>query len=63
MKVKSEVKRLSGARLLANPLTAAFQAPSSMGLSRQEYWSGLPLPSPKLLVLGRVEYADKDGLQ
>ena len=35
----------SGVRLLATPWTAAYQAPLSMGLSRQEYWSGLPLPS------------------
>ena len=45
MKVKSEVKSLSRARLLATPWTAAFQAPPSMGFSRQEYWSGVPLPS------------------
>ena len=32
--------------LLANPRTEACQAPLSIGLSRQEYWSGLPLPSP-----------------
>jgi len=30
----------------ATPWTAAFQAPQSMGFSRQEYWSGVPLPSP-----------------
>ena len=42
MKVK--VKSLSGIRLVATP-TAAHQAPPSMGFSRQEYWSGLPLPS------------------
>ena len=36
----------SGVRLLATPWTAAYQAPLSMGLSRQEYWSGVPLPSP-----------------
>ena len=47
MKVKSE-KVLSHARLLATPWTAAYQAPLSMGFSRQEYWSGVPLPSPKL---------------
>ena len=45
-KVKSRVKSLSHVRLLATPWTAAHQAPSSMGFSRQEYWSGLPLPSP-----------------
>ena len=33
-------------RLLATPWTAAYQAPLSMGFSRQEYWSGVPLPSP-----------------
>ena len=33
-------------RLLATPWTAAYQAPPSMGFSRQEYWSGGPLPSP-----------------
>ena len=44
MKVK--VKSLSHAQLLATPWTAAYQAPPSMGFSRQEYWSGLPLPSP-----------------
>jgi len=30
------------------PWTAAYQAPPSMGFARQEYWSGLPLPSPRL---------------
>ena len=41
------VKSLSRVRLLATPWTAAHQAPPSMGFSRQEYWSGVPLPSPK----------------
>ena len=40
------VKLLSRIRVLANPWTAAHQAPQSMGFSRQEYWSGVPLPSP-----------------
>ena len=44
MKVK--VKSLSHVRLLATPWTAAHQGPPSMGFSRQEYWSGVPLPSP-----------------
>ena len=44
MKVK--VRSLSRVRLFATPWTAAYQAPLSMGFSRQEYWSGLPLPSP-----------------
>ena len=41
-----KVKSLSCIWLLATPWTAAYQAPPSMGFSRQEYWSGLPLPSP-----------------
>ena len=39
-----KVKSLSRVRLLATPWTAAYQAPSSMGFSRQQYWSGVPLP-------------------
>ena len=46
-KWKVKVKSLSRVRLLATPWTAAYQAPQSMGFSRQEYWSGVPLPSPK----------------
>ena len=42
----SEVKLLSRVRLFATPWTVAHQAPPSMGFSRQEYWSGLPFPSP-----------------
>ena len=45
-KWKVKVKSLSRVRLLATPWTAAYQAPLSMGFSRQEYWSGVPLPSP-----------------
>ena len=45
-----KVKWLSRARLLATPWTAAYLAPPSMGFSRQEYWSGVPLPSPELLL-------------
>jgi len=41
-----KVKSLSRVQLLATPWTAAYQAPPSMGFSRQEYWSGVPLPSP-----------------
>ena len=40
------MKSLSLVQLLATPWTAAYQPPPSMGFSRQEYWSGLPLPSP-----------------
>ena len=43
---ESEVKSLSRVRLFATPWTVAYQAPPSMGFSRQEYWSGLPFPSP-----------------
>ena len=42
----SEVKSLSRVRLFATPWTVAYQAPPSMGFSRQECWSGLPFPSP-----------------
>ena len=40
-----KVKPLSRVQLLATPWTAAYQAPPSVGFSRQEYWSGVPLPS------------------
>ena len=48
-KWKVKVKSLSPARLLAPPRTAAHKAPPSMGVSRQEYWSGVPSPSPVTL--------------
>ena len=40
------VKSLSRVRLFASPWTVVYQAPPSMGFSRQEFWSGLPFPSP-----------------
>ena len=46
-KWKVKVKSLSRVQLLATPRTAAYQAPPSIGFSRQEYWSGVPLPSPR----------------
>ena len=46
LKVKVKVKSLSRVQLFATPWTVAHQAPLSMGFSRQEYWSGLPFPSP-----------------
>ena len=49
-KWKVKVKSLSHVWLLATPWTAAYQAPPSMGFSRQEYWSGVPLPSPLYLI-------------
>ena len=45
MKVKSESEVTQSCSLLATPWTAAYQAPPSMEFSRQEYWSGVPLPS------------------
>ena len=44
-KWKVKGKSLSCVRLLETPCTTAYQAPPSMGFSRQEYWSGVPLPS------------------
>ena len=46
---KVKVKSLSHVWLLATPWTAAYQAPPSMGFSRQEYWSGVPSTSPTVL--------------
>ena len=46
-KWKVKVKSLSSVRLVTTPWTAAYQAPPPMGFSRQECWSGVPLPSPK----------------
>ena len=45
-KWKVKVKSLSRVWLFETPWTVAYQAPLSMGFSRQEYWSGLPFPSP-----------------
>jgi len=57
MKVKSESEVAQSCPTLATPWTAAYQAPPSMGFSRQEYWSGMPLPSlrklPKNIFLRR----------
>ena len=44
--LKVKVKPISHVRLFATTWTVAYQAPPSMGFSRQEYWSGLPFPSP-----------------
>ena len=55
-KWKVKVKLLSRVRLLATQWTAAYQPPPSMGFSRQNYWSGVPLPSPKLYTnRGQIE--------
>ena len=54
MKVESE-SEVAQSCPLATPWTAAYQAPPSMGFSRQEYWSGVPLPSPLLdMSLGKL---------
>ena len=48
---KVKVKSLSRVQLLVTPWTAAYQAPRSMGVPRQEYWSGVPLPSPQVALV------------
>ena len=48
-KWKVKVKLLSCVLLLATPWTAAYQTPPSMGFSRQQYWSRVPLPSPSII--------------
>ena len=50
-KGKLKVKSLSRVRIFATPWSAAYQAPPSMGFSRQDYWSGVPLPSPSFCYL------------
>ena len=50
---KVKVKSLSHVRPSATPWTAAHQAPPSMGFSRQEYWSGVPSPSPNITCFKR----------
>ena len=50
-KWKVKVKSLSRVQLLATSWTTAYQAPPSMGFSRQEYWSWVPLPSPLCLLM------------
>ena len=57
-KWKVKVKSLSRVQLLVTPWTAAYQAPLSMGFSRQEYWSGVPSPSPYKTALLRAFQED-----
>ena len=59
-KWKVKVKSLSHVRLLVTPWTAAYQAPLSVGFSRQEYWSGVPLPSPSCIA-GRFFTTEPPG--
>ena len=54
MKVKSE-SEVAQSCPTPSPWTAAYQAPSPMGFSRQEYWSGMPLSSPLYSPQGRKE--------
>ena len=53
-KCKVRGKSLGRVRLLATPWTTAHEAPPSMGLSRQEYWSGVPLPSPQTTLWNNI---------
>ena len=68
MKVKMKVKLLSHIQLFATPGTAAYQALPSMEFSRQEYWSGVPLPplkalSPNTVMLGAgLQHMDGSGV-
>ena len=62
-KWKVKVKSLSRVRLLATPWTAAYQASPSMGFSRQEYWSGVPLPSPELLLRVKLYFNSRVTLE
>ena len=50
MKVKSESEVTQSCPTLSDPMNCTYQAPLSMGFSRQEYWSGLPLPSPIVML-------------
>ena len=50
-----KVKLLSRVRFFATPWTVAHQAPPPIGFSRQEYWSGLPFPSPRDLPDPEIE--------
>ena len=61
-KWKVKVKSFSPVWLCATPWTAAYQAPPSMGFSRQEYWSWVPLPSPKGMA-GPIKVMKEKNLQ
>ena len=49
-------KSLQSCLTLCDPMTAAHQAPPSLGFSRQEYWSGVPLPSPRIYNIYKIIY-------
>ena len=61
MKVKSESEVAQCVRLLATPWTAAYQAPPSMGFSRQEYWSGVAFLSKFQLLIQVLTYCFLQG--
>ena len=50
-----KMKSLSHVRLFATPWTVAYHAPPSTGFPKQEYWSGLPFPSPEVLAYSGIE--------
>ena len=56
------MKSLSRVQVFATPWTVAYQASPSMGFSRQEYWSGLPFPSPKLSLKEKGVFASRLSL-
>ena len=53
------LSRFSRVRLCATPWTAAYQAPTFLGFSRQEDWSGVPLPSPNYCTIALISHAIK----
>ena len=55
MKSESESKVAQSCPTLATPWTVAYNVPPSMGFSRQEYWSGVPFPSPEDLPNPEIE--------
>ena len=61
-KWKVKGKSLSRVRLSETPWTAAHQPPPSMGFSRQEYWSGVPLPSPNVVLVLGIQQSDSGNL-
>ena len=61
-KGKVKVKLLSRVRLFTTPWSAAYQAPSSMGFSRQEYWSGVPYRVPTNVKIGFLQMQVKTKL-
>ena len=61
-KWKVKVKSLSRVRLLATPWTATYQVPPTLGFSKQEYWSGMPLPSPQVALVLKNSPANAEDI-